>query len=237
MQVQRFIFGAHIKRCLAVLVATTLVCGGVSSALAQTTNKSTHTNSSTAGKGSRVNVNTANLKTLETLPGVTTSLANRIIAGRPYQSVDDLKKVKGMTQTKIDGLKNHVSFGGTSASTRTSRSKKSSSVASTQGATNGTATARNSTEEESSTPLTPTGSSSGTSKTPKKTGPAHPININTASSQELQQLPGIGPTHAQAILDYRQEHGNFGSIEDIEKVKGIKEKEFSKIKDMIKVSE
>jgi competence protein ComEA len=75
-----------------------------------------------------------------------------------------------------------------------------------------------------------------TSATPKKTGPAQPININTASLEELEQLPGIGPTHAQAILDYRQQNGNFGSIEDIQKVKGIKEGEFSKIKDMIKVS-
>src|SRR5579871_4888593 len=193
------------KRLLGVLIATTVVCGGsVSWAPAQTTNTSTHTKSSTAGKGGRVNVNTANLKTLESLPGVTTTLANRIIASRPYQSVDDLKKVKGMTQTKIDGLKNKVTFGGTSGSTRASRSKKKSSVASTEGATNATRTAKNSTkssseEEEPSAPLAATGAatghSSGTSGTPKKTGPSEPININTASLEQLEQLPGVGPTH------------------------------------------
>lgn len=233
------------KRWLGVLIATTVVCGGVaSSAFAQTTNKSTHTRS-TAGKGGRVNVNTANLKTLESLPGVTTTLANRIIAGRPYQNLDDLTKVKGMTQTKIDGLKNHVMFGGTSGSTRATRSKRKSSVASTEEETNRTtrarsSTARNTTQEEPAAPLAATGrtsGTSGTSTTPKKTGPAEPININTASLEQLEQLPGIGPTRAQAIIDYRQQNGNFGGIEDIEKVKGIKEGEFSKIKDMIKVSD
>ncbi len=231
------------NRCVAAVVATSLVCGGIAlSALAQTTNTSTHTKSSTAGKGGRVNVNTADVKALESLPGISTTLANRIVAGRPYQSADDLKKVKGLTQTKIDGLKNKISFSGTSGSARTSHSKKKSSVASTEGATNATRTAKSSSEEEeSSAPLAATGAatghSSGTSGTPKKTGPSEPININTASLEQLEQLPGVGPTHAQAIIDYREQNGKFGSIEDIEKVKGIKGGEFSKIKDMIKVSE
>ena len=43
------------------------------------------------------------------------------------------------------------------------------------------------------------------------------------------------PTKAQAIIDYRNENGRFNSIEDIQKVKGIKEGEFSKIKDQIRV--
>lgn len=227
------------QRGVAFVIATTLVCGGIaSSALAQTTNKSTHAKSS-AGKGSRVNVNTADVQKLETLPGVSASMAKKIVAGRPYKSLDDLKKVNGMSQAKIDGLKNHVTFGSTTASAKKSRSKEKSATASTGGATTSTETARNSTEE-SSTPMAATGSSSGTSRTsatPKKTGPAEPININTASLEQLEQLPGIGPTRAQAILDYRQQNGNFGSVEDIQKVKGIKEGEFSKIKDMIKVSE
>jgi competence protein ComEA len=57
------------------------------------------------------------------------------------------------------------------------------------------------------------------------------IDINTASKEELDLLPGIGPVRAQAIIDGRP----FKTIEDVMKVKGIKEGEFSKIKDMITV--
>ena len=57
------------------------------------------------------------------------------------------------------------------------------------------------------------------------------ININTASKEELDVLPGIGPVRAQAIIDGRP----FKTIEDVMKVKGIKEVEFGKIKDMITV--
>lgn len=59
------------------------------------------------------------------------------------------------------------------------------------------------------------------------------VNINTASIEELTTLPGIGDTRARAIIDYREQNGAFGSIEDIMQVTGIKEKSFSKIRDSI----
>ena len=59
------------------------------------------------------------------------------------------------------------------------------------------------------------------------------ININTATKEDLDTLPGIGPATAQKIIDYRQEHGNFSSIEDIKNVKGIGEAKFSKMQDKI----
>ena len=59
------------------------------------------------------------------------------------------------------------------------------------------------------------------------------VNINTATLEELTTLPGIGDTRARAIIDYREQNGAFGNIEDIMQVTGIKEKSFSKIKDSI----
>jgi len=61
------------------------------------------------------------------------------------------------------------------------------------------------------------------------------ININTASSFELESLPGIGPTTAQKILDYREENGPFFSIEDIINVSGIGPGTYERIKDLITV--
>ncbi len=61
------------------------------------------------------------------------------------------------------------------------------------------------------------------------------ININQASLEELQEIPGIGEVRARAILDYREEAGGFGSIEDIQQVSGIKEKTFEKIEAYITV--
>ena len=54
------------------------------------------------------------------------------------------------------------------------------------------------------------------------------VNINTASPSELEALPGIGP--AKAIVDYRQQHGAFKSVEELKNVKGIGEGIFSKLK-------
>lgn len=61
------------------------------------------------------------------------------------------------------------------------------------------------------------------------------ININTASAAELETLPGIGPSLAQRIVAYRQEHGPFRTIEDIKNVSGIGEGRFAQIKDLITV--
>ncbi len=72
----------------------------------------------------------------------------------------------------------------------------------------GEATATESPAEE-----TPTVSSSPTAD--------YPININTASAQELEQLPGIGPTLAQNIVAYREMHGPFASVDEVQNVPEI----------------
>ncbi len=62
-----------------------------------------------------------------------------------------------------------------------------------------------------------------------------PININTATAEELDRLPGIGPSLAKTIIDYRAKNGPFKKIEDINAVKGIGDALYAKIKDMITV--
>lgn len=61
------------------------------------------------------------------------------------------------------------------------------------------------------------------------------ININTASTDQLLKLTGIGESKAQAIIKYREDNGNFITIEDLKNVSGIGDVAFEKIKDMITV--
>lgn len=59
------------------------------------------------------------------------------------------------------------------------------------------------------------------------------ININTANETELDSLPGIGPSIAAKIINYREENGDFASIEDIKNVNGIGDSKFEELKDLI----
>ena len=61
------------------------------------------------------------------------------------------------------------------------------------------------------------------------------VNINTASAVELEALPGIGATKAEAIVKYREDNGNFNKTGDIVLVKGIGEKLLKKIGGEIEV--
>lgn len=61
------------------------------------------------------------------------------------------------------------------------------------------------------------------------------VNINEATADQLCTLPGIGKTKAESIVSYRQEHGSFGSIDEIQRVNGIKKALYEKIKNKIKV--
>ncbi|MFD1177733.1 helix-hairpin-helix domain-containing protein [Paenibacillus puldeungensis] len=59
------------------------------------------------------------------------------------------------------------------------------------------------------------------------------ININQAGLTELQEIPGIGKKKAEAIIDYRNAHGAFTSVNDLKKVKGIGDKMLEKMKPYI----
>jgi len=65
--------------------------------------------------------------------------------------------------------------------------------------------------------------------------PKAKVNINTASSSELETLPRVGPKVAQRIIDFRTKNGNFKKVEEIMKIQGIGEKIFENIRDLITV--
>jgi competence protein ComEA len=62
------------------------------------------------------------------------------------------------------------------------------------------------------------------------------VNLNTASKDELVALPGIGPSKAQAIIDYRTQNGPFKSVDEVRKVRGIGEKLFQQLKPELAVA-
>jgi competence protein ComEA len=62
-----------------------------------------------------------------------------------------------------------------------------------------------------------------------------PVSLNTGSEAQLETLPGVGPATAQKILEYRQEHGGFSSIEEIQAIRGIGPKKFEKMKTFLKL--
>lgn len=62
------------------------------------------------------------------------------------------------------------------------------------------------------------------------------INLNTATLEQLMQIPGIGEAKAKAILNYRETNGGFSSIEEVMNIEGIKEGVFSKMKEYIVVN-
>ncbi len=68
------------------------------------------------------------------------------------------------------------------------------------------------------------------------TNPPAVINLNTATAQQLDTLPGIGAAMAARIIEYRQKNGPFKKIEDLMNVRGIGEKNFLKIKDRLTVA-
>lgn len=76
---------------------------------------------------------------------------------------------------------------------------------------------------------------SNKSKSSENSKAKEKININTATETELDSLPGIGPSTAQKILNYREEKGKFKTVEEIKEVSGIGESKFNNIKDLITV--
>ena len=69
----------------------------------------------------------------------------------------------------------------------------------------------------------------------KKKPPAKPVNLNTATSEELQQVPGIGPATAAKILQMRKSYGAFKSVDDLLAIRGLGAKRLEKMRKYLTV--
>lgn len=201
-----------------------------------------------------IDLNTASEKELESIKGVGPATAKKIIEGRPYKSVDELSKA-GIPAKTIEGMKPFVKAGPppTTAAKPTPEKpvatttpvKEPAKTAPTKvspppppaketpGKVAPTPTPTVSpTPKKAETPGAKTEKSPVKAPATTKLAPGQKVNINTASKEQLEALPEIGPVKAQAIIEGRP----YKSIEDIMKVKGIKEGTFNKIKDSITVN-
>jgi competence ComEA-like helix-hairpin-helix protein len=70
----------------------------------------------------------------------------------------------------------------------------------------------------------------------KKKPPLHPVNLTTASAAELREVPGIGPSTADKILQMRKSYGSFKSVDDLRAIKGIGPKKLDKMRKYLTVS-
>jgi competence protein ComEA len=70
---------------------------------------------------------------------------------------------------------------------------------------------------------------------PDATTPAAPLDLNRATAEQLEQLPGIGPATAAAIVEHRERHGPFASVDALTDVSGIGEAKLAQIRDLVRV--
>jgi competence protein ComEA len=85
-------------------------------------------------------------------------------------------------------------------------------------------------------PRRPEGSRSGIIRLPDMDLTSGNINLNTATEAELDSLPGIGPSLAKSIIEYRANKGSFASVEGIKEVHGVGDKIYEQVKDWLIVS-
>ncbi len=187
-----------------------------------------------------VDLNSASEKDLQSIKGIGPVMAKKIIAGRPYKSVDDLKKA-GISEKTISSMKPYVTVGGGAASAKPAPAGKVAAPAKTpppQQPVPPGAPAKK-TVKEAPARTAPAPVSAPTAKAPAKApakpqfklAPGQKVNLNTATLEQLEALPEIGPVKAQAIIAGRP----YKDPQDIMKIRGIKEGTYNKIKDFITV--
>ncbi len=242
----------HFATCLALAALTVSPSALAASKKTPTpapaaSTASTASKASTSDKIEKVNLNTADEKAIAGAKGVGEKLAKELVKNRPYRTWEEVSKVKGVgSGKKLESLKTILKLSegvGAAAAKDEPAAKKTPSKgegaaaapAAAGAAASGAAAGGASGSSKASASAEPSKKSSSSSSSSPKLALGTKVNINTATKEELDALPEIGPVKAQAIVDYRNANGKFAAPEDIMKVSGIKEGTFAKIKDYIVV--
>jgi competence protein ComEA len=77
------------------------------------------------------------------------------------------------------------------------------------------------------------GSVAAVAPTPGGGAASGPVHLNSATLEQLDALPGVGPVTAQKILDYRQKHGAFGSVDELDAISGIGPARLETLRDLV----
>lgn len=188
-----------------------------------------------------VDINTAGKDELMTLDGVGEVIADRILSyraeGNVFHSVSELKNIKGIGDSILKKNEDRifvdpiylsgVASNSEETTTTPNESQETSSNADTSAQSVFSETSPPDTSF-SSTPLPET-----TEYTEATAVVSYPLDINSASSEELCTLNGIGPVLASRIISYREENGGFYSVDELCNVSGIGESTLSKIRDYV----
>ena len=164
------------------------------------------------GPDERIDADRATAQELARLPRVGLALAKAIVADRdahgPFAELAGLDRVPGIGQGLLTAIGTHLTFSGTA------RTQVGSSAL------------------PDDATLSP--GSVVAASLPAPTAPP-PLDLNTATAAELVRLPGIGPSRARDIVAYRERHGSFSRVADLDRIRGIGPAAVAKLSTLVRV--
>jgi DNA uptake protein ComE-like DNA-binding protein len=162
-------------------------------------------------RGDKVDVNSASVRELETLPGIGPATARKIVENRPYSSMPDLARA-GVSGALLDKIRPSIKVGSAATASRATEKKSEAEASRAPARTENREAAPAARAEE------------------RKSSPG-PVDLNTATAADLEALPGVGPAYAKRIMENRP----YSSVADLSKA-GLPASTIDRIRSMVRVT-